>query len=108
MDKKKVCIICSLGAKEVCEKAAGTFENLGMEVHHPFLDQQGSLLRIQSNYLKAIEESDIVLVIPKSSTTDNQFNDGTKVTELYGESVSYEMAFALYLNKPIIIWGGGC
>lgn len=106
-EKKTVCILCSLSSKEICEEAVRTFENLGMSVHHPFLDQNGSLYRIQKNYIQAIDDADIILVIPKKSVTNEQMSDVTSIMASFGESVSYEIATARFFNKPVIIWGEG-
>lgn len=103
----KVCILCSLSNKDACEKAAETFKNLGMEVYHPFLDKVykiSGLYTIQKDYLKAIEEADIILAIPKQSILDEHYKDHSEITDIFGESVSYEMAFARHINKPIILW----
>lgn len=105
MAEKTVCILCSLSSKVICEKAVRTFENLGMSVHHPFLDQNGSLCSIQRNYINAIDKADIILVIPKKSETNEQMADMTSILMSFGESVSYEIAIARFFNKPVIIWG---
>lgn len=106
-EKKTVCILCSLSSKEICEEATRTFEELGMSVHHPFLDQNGSLYRIQRNYIRAIYDADIILVIPKKAAANEQMSDVTSILMSFGESVSYEIATADFLNKPVIIWGNG-
>lgn len=104
----KVCIICSLSNKEACDIAVNLFESLGIKVHHPFLDQNGSLYKIQRQYLKAIDDSDIIVAIPKSSCMNNlDYEPKTKIVNSFGESVSYEIAYARHTGKPVIIWGEG-
>lgn len=101
----KICIICSLSKEEACRKTTEILNLMGFDVVTPFgLQSSSSLYLIQKQYLDLIESCDIVLVIPK------YLNHGIgEVQEDYsefrfevGESVSYEIAYARKIGKPII------
>lgn len=100
----KVTIICSLKCEEKCRQAAEFFENLGAEVYHPFLHQEGSLLEIQRKYLGEIVEGDLIVAIPKGEALGEKISDGSVIGEYFGESTSYELAYAMRMNKQIVIW----
>ena len=101
----KVTIICSLKCEEKCRQAVDFFENLGVdEVYYPFVHQEDSLLEIQMKYLGEIVEADLIVAIPKDEDLGVKINDGSMIGEYFGESTSYELAYAMRMNKQIIIW----
>lgn len=112
--KKRAVIICSTSVSNYdCAKAVGIFKDLEFEVFDPFKNSEQntskSLLEIQKEYLEAIDECDLVIAIPKTSdlTTIQVSSNDTRIIELFGESVSYELAYARHIGKPIIIYDGG-
>lgn len=106
----RVVVICSLSSKDKCMEVVERFQKLfGEEVYHPFLDQRGSLYRIQKNYLKMIDAADFVIAIPKESNTVeiDQVDPTTDINCNFGESTSYELAYARHIGKPVMILGEG-
>lgn len=105
----KITIVCSLSSIEICDGVVKILESQGVDVSHPFEDQIGSLYRIQRIYLKKIEEADIVLAIPKTTCMNEACSDEakTEIISVFGESTSYEIAYARHIGKPVIIWGEG-
>lgn len=103
--KKKVVIICSLSCKDTCEEAAKLFEDLGMDVVSPLKVQNDSLYFLQIRYLKEIESADLVVAIPKICSPLSELPGRTVVTSEFGESTSYELAYANHIGKRIIFWG---
>lgn len=100
-----ICIICSLKAKEACMNLVDHFETIGLSVHHPFKHQSGGLYTIQKLYLEAIDKSDLIVAISKEVSINQLYNDSTHIIERFGESVSYELAYASHIGKPIVVWG---
>lgn len=108
MENKKIVVICSLTQKETCVKLVNLFkEKFGLDIYHPFLHQEGSLYHIQKEYLKAIDACDLVIAIPKELETMEglKYTGKTVIKERFGESVSYEMAYARHIGKPVMIFG---
>lgn len=103
--KTEICIICSLSKEEECKKVKEVLSLMGFSVQTPF-DHQNfkSLYLIQKHYLGLIESCDIVLVIPKylvhgvGELEENYSEFRFDV----GESVSYEIAYARKIGKPVI------
>ena len=104
-----ICIVCSLSVEEECRKTTEILNLLGFDVVTPFgIQESQSLYLIQKQYLNIIESCDIVLVLPKYFVHNNS-EQRHRVTEDYsimdfvvGESVSYEIAYARKIGKPII------
>lgn len=92
-----ICIICSLKCEDECKKTKDVLINMGFDVVTPFDNQHGSLFNIQLNYLHRIGQADIVLAIPKE--IDAQGQDWVSV---FGESTTYELAYAIHIGKPVI------
>lgn len=95
--------------EEECKKAERILTHLGFDVAIPFYFQSSlSLYLVQRQYLDQIEMCDMVLVIPKRFV-HNDLNPRHTITEDYstmnfivGESVSYEIAYARKIGKPVI------
>lgn len=112
---KKAVIICSTSVSNYdCAKAVGIFKALDFEVFDPFKNNERnalkSLLEIQKEYLEEIDKCDLVIAISKKSelAAIEDTSDGiTSIIENFGESVSYELAYARHIGKPIIIYDGG-
>lgn len=113
MDKKKVVICGSIrqSAEQILQ-SANIFKMLGFEVIDPINfnrdhEQDYSLGQIMSLYVKEIEGSDLVIVIPKSlqdyALAENQIET---ILLTFGESTTYEMAISSVFDKPIVMWGG--
>lgn len=82
-----VCILASLEQdRDNIQRLAHAYMQKGYFVIYPFSRQV-----IFLEYLRNIDEADKIVVLTKS--------DGT-----IGDGVAYEMAFAEYLVKPIIIF----
>lgn len=88
---KKAIEFCNVTFKET---------NRGILVYDPIHTNKKfegePLLHIMYCYLGYIEEADLILVVPKSPG-------------VYGESTTYELAYAMKLGKPILefVSGGG-
>lgn len=106
-----ICIICSAKSREVCDGVVELFgSNSNVGIYHPFVNQSGSLYDIQKRYLQKIEAADLIIAIPKYSYTDESCeasDEYTKLISCFGESTSYEMAFARHIDKPVMIWREG-
>lgn len=106
----KICIICSLSKEEECRKTTEVLNLLGFDVVSPFgVKEERCLHLIQKKYLELIDSCDMVLVIPKHLIYIDGRSEIRKVTEDYsmmdfvvGESVSYEIAYARRIGKPVI------
>ena len=66
-------------------------------IHTPMDDQNGSLYAIQRKFIEKIAEADIVFVVPKALKDKSGY--WTPINLVIGESTSYELAIANYLNK---------
>lgn len=96
-----ICIICSLQNKDQCLDLVSRLSAVGNNVSHPFVKQEGSLLKIQRDYIYEIEKSDVVIVIPKN-VIDDSVSDITAIAASIGESTSYELAYALRIGKIVL------
>ena len=98
-----ICIVCSLSCESECRETKDILMNMGFDITTPFDGQVGPLFDIQLNYLKEIDKADMVLVIPKRIDTKGTCNDNhCEWSAMVGESVSYEVAYAVHTNKPVI------
>ena len=96
-----VCIICSLKNEEQCMDAVNILETIGMNVWHPFMHQNGEPLYLTySNYLKRIDMADLVLALPKTVSFHSCQTNSLELD--FGESTTYEMAYANHAGKPVI------
>lgn len=86
----KVIIISSLSRENDIKKVADYYKKLGYDVDYPIKQSDKEFSRIVEDYLYKISLADIVVAITKS--------DGT-----FGTGVTYELAFARYLNKRIVV-----
>lgn len=90
------CRTCIENAVTFCKKLFGQYDRV--VVHDPVVNNAGgefeSLLSIMSRYLDYIEEADLIMVVPKSPG-------------VYGESTTYELAYAMKLGKPIVEFVSG-
>lgn len=107
-----ICIVCSVtSSRDVCERIVELFgSNADVAIYHPFLNQSGSLYEIQKRYLQKIEAADLIIAIPKTSYTDENCeasDEYTRLNSYFGESTSYEIAFAQHIGKPVVLWGWG-
>ena len=106
IDIKRVCIVCSISQKPICDHVRDYFEFLDFEVDTPFDDREGSLYERQNRYYKKIDRANLLVVIPKEACLLQDCDgNGTDVQFKVGESVSYEIAIARRLHIPVIIWG---
>lgn len=100
-----VTIISSLVNKEEIEAIKNFFKNQGCTaVNAPLEGQSKSLLEIDMDYLNKIDSSDFVIAIPKGISHEDHAGQIHKF--LFGESVTYEIAYARHIGKPVFIWGG--
>lgn len=86
----KIIIISSLSQENEIKEVADYYKKLGHIVDYPIKQSDKEFSRIVEDYLYRISLADVVVAITKS--------DGT-----FGTGVTYELAFARYLNKPIVI-----
>lgn len=85
---KKICILASLSQKSTIEEAVRHYKQQGCLVDYPVEQSDKTLFEIDFDYICRIASADMVMAIPKP--------DGS-----FGESVTYELAVAKYLDKPI-------
>ena len=99
-----ITIIGSLKTKNKMNECKEYFERFGHRVFSPSDGklQNSPLVEIQSVWIKAIKEADLVVAIPKNVCAEN--NGATNYILTFGESTSYEMAIANDLGKKIITW----
>lgn len=102
--KMIITIIGSCKNKESMNACKEYWERFGHKVNCPCdSDRDGmSLITKQSDWIKKIEESDLIVAIHKELSIEG--NGGTKHILDFGESTTYEMAIALRFNKPIVFW----
>ena len=62
--------------------------------------QKEPLVDIQRTWIEKIEEADLIVAVPKD--VGLTANGDSKYILEFGESTSYEMAIARWLNKPIL------
>lgn len=91
----KVTVCGSLNNKSIIEDVyTFAYKVLGANyVHYPIEEPDIPLVNIRKNFIDHIVTSDLVIVIPK-----NYFE--------FGDSVTWELAIARYLKKPVLIWAG--
>lgn len=85
-----IVIIASLSQEDTIKEVANHYKNLGHIVDYPVKQPDKEFSQIVEDYLYRISLADTVIAITKQ--------DGT-----FGEGVTYELAFAKFLNKPIHI-----
>lgn len=85
---KKICILASLSQQSAIKEVVQHYKSQGCLVDYPIEQCDKTLFEIDFDYICRIAAADIVVAIPK--------HDGS-----FGESVTYELAVAKYLNKPI-------
>ncbi len=85
---KKICILASLSQQSAIEEAVEHYKSHGFLVDYPIEQRDKTLFEIDFDYICRIAAADKVVAIPKY--------DGS-----FGESVTYEMAVAKYLGKPV-------
>lgn len=80
------------------------FERFGHEVRTPVDDgvQELSLIGIQTIWIDYIEESDLIVAIPKVLQLESHGSSRQELT--FEESTSYEMAIANKFKKPVVFW----
>lgn len=84
----KICILGSLSQQSAIEEAVEHYKSHGWLVDYPIEQRDKTLFEIDFDYICRIAAADKVVAIPKY--------DGS-----FGESVTYEMAVAKYLGKPV-------
>lgn len=85
---KKICILASLSQQSAIKEAVEHYKSEGWLVDYPIEQHNKTLFEIDFDYICRIAAADKVVAIPKY--------DGS-----FGESVTYEMAVAKYLGKPV-------
>ena len=85
---KKICILASLSQQSDIKEAVQHYKPQSCLVDYPIERPDKSLFEIDFDYICRIAAADMVVAIPKL--------DGS-----FGESVTYELAVAKYLDKPI-------
>lgn len=88
---KKVCILASLSQQSAIEEAVEHYKSHENIVDYPIEQHDKTLLEIDFDYICRIASADMVVAIPKY--------DGS-----FGESVTYEMAVAKFLGKPVEVY----
>lgn len=98
-----ITIIGSLKNKHKMEYYKKFFENMGHTVHSPSDQniQNLPLIAIQTQWIKNIEESDLVVAIPKEVVLNDSAGKTTYTYE-FGESTSYELAIAHDKDKSVV------
>ena len=86
----KVVIVASLSQMDDIYKVVNICQKLGIEVHYPRKQPEKKKKKIVEEYFEKISKADLILAIEKE--------DGS-----FGNSCTYELTFAKYLNKPIQI-----
>lgn len=99
-----ITIIGSYSKIEEMNECKTYWERLGYKVNCPADPERKELPLItkQSDWIKKIEEADLVVAIPKEISI--AIGDQTTYIHKFGESTSYEMAIALRFKKQIVIW----
>lgn len=104
--KRKCVIICSTSQKSECMEVVKFFESvMDMNVICPFTEVANSLYYIMENYLNFIDNADLIVAIPKKfalSCSDEYIYSVFNL--LFGESCTYELAYAAHIGKPIVFW----
>lgn len=85
---KKICILASLSQQSTIEKAVEHYKSHGWLVDYPIEQRDKTLFEIDFDYICRIAAADKVVAISKYDRS-------------FGESVTYEMAVAKYLGKPV-------
>lgn len=88
---KKICILASLSQQSAIEKAVQHYKSQGCLVDYPIEQHDKTLFELDFDYICRIAAADMVVAIPKP--------DGS-----FGESVTYELAVAKYLDKPRAVY----
>lgn len=91
MVNKKVCILASLSQQSDIEEAVKHYKSHGALVDYPMKQPYKTLLEIDLDYMYRIASADKIVAVSK--------HDGS-----FGESVTYEMAFAKFLGKDVGVW----
>ena len=96
-----VTIIGSLTKKKEMDEVKAFLEKCGAIVNSPGDPelQKEPLVDIQRTWIEKIEESDLIVAVPKDVALTA--NGDSKYILEFGESTSYEMAIARRFNKPI-------
>lgn len=99
-----VTIIGSLSCSTKMTECKKYWERFGHKVNSPNDPglQAMSLLSIQGEWIKKIEEADLIVAIPKELAIEG--NGKSRYAMEFGESTTYEMALALQFKKQIIFW----
>ena len=100
-----ITIIGSVGNAVIMEKVKSFFEHdLKATVHTPFDNglQSKPLMAIQERAIANIEESDLVVVVPK--VIEYYSHGSTNAKFEFGESTSYEISIARSYGKKVLIW----
>lgn len=101
----KITVIGSLSQAEIMKEISQWLEMQGNLVRTPADDniQENALLNIQSLWIENIRKCDMIVAIPKSCEVDPEA-EKTVLGYTFGESTSYELAIAMSMNKPIMVW----
>lgn len=106
-DEKKmiVTIIGSYSMKDKMLKVKDHFERFGNKVNCPWDEKRNEdpILTKRVEWIKKIEEADLVVVIPKDTRIGPE--DSSFLVFSFGEFTSYEIAIASYFTKNIVVWG---
>lgn len=97
-----VTIIGSLQRRGRMKMIGKYFERKGHTVYVP-TETHLSLVEIQIEQIRKIKQADIIIAVPKSF--EAEANGSGKMSYVFGESTSYEMAIANEFNKPVFIAG---
>lgn len=105
--EKKEMIITIIGSYskiEEMKECKAFWERFGHKVNCPGDPGREGLPLItkQSTWIEKIEESDLVVAIPKGIKMPG--SGASSYVHEFGESTSYEMAIALRFKKQIVIW----
>lgn len=97
-----ITIIGSLSNIHEMEVMKEYFERFGHKVNCPGDPelQKKSLFEIQSDYIAKIEQSDLIIAVPKNIMLEG--DGGQKIAFEFGESTTYEMAIAYKFHKKVI------
>lgn len=101
----EVTIIGSLSKKDRMNECEEFFKKLGAKVNNPAdaSRREKSLVAKQESWIEAIENADLVVVIPKEYMLA-QDSTATKYGMTLGESTSYELAIARRFGKQVVFW----
>lgn len=103
--KMIITIIGSCSDSEKMNECKEYWERFGHKVYCPCDSTRNKypLIRKQGEWIERIKEADLVVAIEKGIYLLENPGE-TNYTLKFGESTSYEIAIASYLNKQIVFW----